>query len=89
MIPSRRKPIHPGEILLEEFLKPNGITQVDLAKKLGIPLQRINSMINGKRACTAETALLLSREFGNSPEFWMNLQSASDLYEAKIRLKVA
>jgi addiction module HigA family antidote len=89
MIPSKRAPTHPGVILLEEFLKPNGMTQVDLAKKLGIPLQRINTMINGKRACTAETALLLAKEFGNSPEFWMNLQSAYDLYEARCRLKVA
>jgi addiction module HigA family antidote len=83
MIPTKRAPTHPGVILLEEFLKPNGMTQVDLAKKLGIPLQRINTMINGKRACTAETALLLAKEFGNSPEFWMNLQSAFDLYEAR------
>lgn len=89
MIPTKRAPTHPGEILLEEFLKPMGVTQVDLAKKLGIPLQRINTMINGKRACTAETALLLAKEFNNSPEFWMNLQSAFDLYEAKCRLKVA
>ncbi|HMA63775.1 MAG: HigA family addiction module antitoxin [Fibrobacterota bacterium] len=89
MIPTKRAPTHPGVILLEEFLKPNGMTQVDLAKKLGIPLQRINTIINGKRACTAETALLLAQEFGNSPEFWMNLQSAFDLYEAKCRLKVA
>jgi antitoxin HigA-1 len=89
MIPTKRAPTHPGEILLEEFLKPNGMTQVDLAKKLGIPLQRINTMINGKRACTAETAQLLAQEFGNLPEFWMNLQCAIDLYLAKCRFKVA
>jgi antitoxin HigA-1 len=89
MIPTKRPPTHPGEILLEEFLKPNGISQVELAKKLGVPLQRINTLIKGKRACTAETALLLAKEFGNSAEFWMNLQSAYDLYKAKYRLKAA
>ena len=89
MIPTNRPPTHPGEILLEEFLKPNGISQKELAKRIGVPLQRINTMINGKRACTAETALLLAKEFGNSAEFWMNLQSTFDLYEAKCRLKVA
>ena len=89
MIPTNRPPTHPGEILLEEFLKPNGISQIELAKRIGVPLQRINTMINGKRACTAETALLLAKEFGNSAEFWMNLQSTFDLYEAKCRLKVA
>jgi len=89
MIPTKRPPTHPGEILLEEFLKPSGISQIELAKRIGVPLQRINTMIHGKRACTAETALLLAKEFGNSAEFWMNLQSTFDLYEAKCRLKVA
>jgi len=89
MIPTKRAPTRPGEILLEEFLKPKGISQVELARKIGIPLQRVNTLIKGKRACTAETALLLSKEFGNSPEFWMNLQSACDLFEAKERLKAA
>jgi len=89
MIPTKRSPTHPGEILLEEFLKPHGISQVELAKRLGVPLQRINTMIKGKRGCTAETALLLAKEFGNSAEFWMNLQSAFDLYEAKCRLQAA
>jgi addiction module HigA family antidote len=89
MIPTKRPPTHPGEILLEEFLKPKGISRVELAKRIRVPLQRINTMIRGKRACTAETALLLANEFGNSAEFWMNLQSAFDLYEAKCRLKAA
>jgi addiction module HigA family antidote len=89
MIPSKRQPTHPGEILLEEFLKPKGMSQVELAQKIGVPIQRINTLINGKRACTAETALLLSKAFGTSPEFWMNLQNAYDLYNAKIHLKAA
>jgi antitoxin HigA-1 len=89
MIPSKRQPTHPGEILFEEFLKPKGISQVELAQKIGVPVQRINTLINGKRACTAETALLLSKAFGTSAEFWMNLQNAYDLYNAKIHLKAA
>jgi len=89
MIPTRRSPTHPGEILLEEFLKPKGMTQVEFAFKIGVPIQRINTLINGKRACTAETALLLSKALGTSPEFWMNLQTTFDLFEAKNRLKAA
>ena len=82
MIPRHRAPTHPGEILLEEFLEPKGLAQVDLAKRLHVPIQRINTLVNGKRGVTAETAWLLSREFDTSPEFWMNLQSAWDLYHA-------
>ena len=89
MIPSKRAPTHPGEILLEEFLKPKGLSQVELARKIGVPVQRINTLINGKRACTAETAILLSQELGTTPEFWMNLQTSHDLYEAKNALKAA
>lgn len=89
MIPTRRQPNHPGEILLEEFIKPKGISQVELAKKLNVPIQRINTLINGKRGVTAETALLLSRVFGTTPEFWMNLQNSYDLFNAKIHLKAA
>ncbi|MER3435864.1 MAG: addiction module antidote protein, HigA family [Armatimonadota bacterium] len=83
MIPKNRKPTHPGEILLEEFLKPLGISQTELAKKIDIPIQRVNTLINGKRDMTAETAILLSRALKTSSEFWMNLQVAYDLYEAK------
>ncbi len=83
MIPKRRKPTHPGEILREEFLFPMGLTQVELAERMGVPVQRINTLINGKRDMTAETAVLLSRVLKTSPEFWMNLQTACDLYEAK------
>lgn len=83
MIPKNRVPTHPGEILLEEFLKPSGMSQVELAQKLSVPVQRINTLINGKRGITAETALLLAREFKTSPEFWMNLQAGFDLYYAQ------
>ena len=86
MIPENRRPTHPGEILLEEFLKPMGMTQLELAVRLKVPVQRVNTLINGKRGVTPETAILLSRVFKNSPEFWMNLQTSYDLYQAKITL---
>ena len=89
MIPLHRKPNHPGEILLREFLEPLSMSQSDLAHKMGVPLQRVNTLINEKRGVTAETALLLSRVLKNTAEFWMNLQSIYDLYEAKIALKKA
>jgi addiction module HigA family antidote len=83
MVPKNRKPSHPGEILLEEFLKPLEISQVDLADKMGVPVQRVNTLINGKRDMTAMTAILLARVLKTSSEFWMNLQVACDLYEAQ------
>lgn len=83
MIPKQRKPVHPGEVLLEEFLKPLGLSQVELAGRMGVPIQRVNTLINGKRDMTAETAILLSRVLKTSSEFWMNLQVARDLYEAQ------
>lgn len=86
MLPKHRKPTHPGEILLEEFLQPKGLSQVELAHRMGVPVQRVNTLVNGKRDITAETALLLSRVLKTSPEFWMNLQDARDLYEAKEHL---
>ena len=89
MIPKHRKPTHPGEILLEEFLKPAGMSQVELARKMGIPIQRINTLINGKRDMTAETAILLSCALKTSSEFWMNLQIACDLYKAQRTLEHA
>ena len=67
-------PIHPGEILDEEFLQPMGVTQYRLAKSIGVDATRIHSIVNGERSITAETALLFSRFFGNSAEFWMRLQ---------------
>jgi addiction module HigA family antidote len=72
-------PIHPGEILLEEFLKPMGLTQYRLAKSLSVPPRRINEIVQGKRAITADTALRLGRFFRNSERFWLNLQTACDV----------
>ncbi|MBI3615807.1 MAG: HigA family addiction module antidote protein [Candidatus Omnitrophica bacterium] len=86
MIPKHRKPTHPGEILLLEFLEPMGLSQVELAHRMEVPVQRVNTLINGKRDITAETAILLSRVLKTSPEFWMNLQDARDLYEAREHL---
>ena len=86
MIPKHRKPTHPGEILLQEFLEPMGLSQVELARRMEVPVQRVNTLTNGKRDITAETAILLSRVLKTSPEFWMNLQDARDLYEAREHL---
>jgi addiction module HigA family antidote len=72
-------PVHPGEILSEEFLKPLGLTQYRLAKEISVPPRRINEIVLGKRAISADTALRLSRYFGNSAQFWMSLQSDYDL----------
>jgi addiction module HigA family antidote len=73
------KPIHPGEILLEEFLVPNAITQYRAAKDMGVPPRRVNEIVHGLRAITADTALRLARYFGTSAEFWLNLQSRYEL----------
>ncbi len=89
MIPTHRKPNHPGEILLEEFLEPLKMSQSELAKKMGVPIQRVNTLINEKRGITAETAILLSEILKTTAEFWMNLQSIYDLYEARHALKHA
>ena len=86
MIPKYRIPVHPGEILLEEFILPKKISQVELARKIKVPIQRINTLINGKRDMTPETAILLARFFKTSPEFWMNLQTQRDLAQAQHRL---
>ena len=79
-------PIHPGEVLLEEFLKPMGISQYRLAKYTSVPPRRINEIVHGKRAITADTALRLSRYFGTSERFWLNLQTGYDLEVEKDRL---
>jgi addiction module HigA family antidote len=79
-------PIHPGEVLLEEFLKPLGISQYRLAKDISVPPRRINEIVHGKRAITADTALRLSRFFGMSERFWLNLQVRYDLEVAKDRI---
>ncbi len=72
-------PIHPGEILLDEFLKPMGISQYRVAKDTSVPPRRINEIVHGKRSITADTALRLGRFFGMSPQFWLNLQTRYDL----------
>jgi addiction module HigA family antidote len=82
-IPSDRSPTHPGEMLLEEFLIPLGITQRDLADAIHVPYQRVNEIVNGRRGVTPSTALRLAKYFGNTPGFWMNLQLRYDLFEAK------
>jgi len=79
-------PIHPGEILLEEFLQPMGISQYRIAKDIGVPPRRINEIVHGKRGISADTALRLSRYFGMSERFWMKLQSRYDLETEKDRL---
>jgi addiction module HigA family antidote len=82
-IPTKRAPAHPGEMLLEEFLNPMELTQRDLADSIHVPYQRINEIINGRRGVTPSTALRLSKFFGISPDFWMNLQLRWDLYFAQ------
>ena len=88
MIPKKRTPVHPGEILLEDFLKPMGITQVAFAAHIGVPVQRINEIVRGKRGITPETAWLFSQAFGTSPELWLNLQAHYDLATSKPERKV-
>jgi addiction module HigA family antidote len=80
-------PIHPGEILLEEFLQPMNISQYRLAKDIGVPPRRINEIVHGKRGISADTALRLSRYFGLSERFWMNLQTRYELEVEKDRLR--
>ena len=87
MTEERLPPIHPGEILLEEFLKPMGISQYRLAKSISVPARRINEIVHGKRAISPDTALRLSHYFGMSERFWMNLQSRYDLEMEKDRLR--
>ena len=79
MLPENRIPTHPGEILKEHFLEPLGLTQVALAEHLGVPVQRINEVVRGKRGVTPETAWLLAQAFDTTPEFWSNLQINHDL----------
>lgn len=79
-------PVHPGEILLEEFLKPMEISQYRLAKDISVHPRRINAIVHGERSITADTALRLARYFGNSERFWLNLQTAYDLEVEKDRL---
>ena len=82
-VPTHRPPTHPGEMLLEEFLNPMGITQKELADNILVPYQRVNEIINGRRGITPSTALRLAKFFNMSPDFWMNLQLRWDLYFAQ------
>lgn len=82
-IPTHRAPTHPGEMLLEEFLNPMQLSQRDLADAIHVPYQRINEIVNARRGVTASTALRLAKFFGNTPDFWLNLQLRWDLYHAQ------
>ena len=82
MLVTKRKPASGGEILVEEFIEPLGLTQGDLAQAMGVPRKHVNELCNNRRAVTADTALMLARVFGNSADFWLNVQRRSDLWEA-------
>ena len=84
---AKHSPIHPGKILSVEFLKELGVTSYALAKAVGVPTNRITGIVNGDRAISADTALRLAQFFGNSPQFWMNLQMHYDLETERLRLK--
>ena len=83
-----KHPTSPGEMLLEEFLKPLGMSQVAFAEHIGVSFKRINEIVNGRRAVTPETAWLFAKAFGNSPQFWMNLQATYDLVHHKVKRRV-
>src|SRR5271156_3255366 len=82
MLMTQRKPASVGEILVEEFMVPMGLTQDALASAMGVPRKHVNELCNGRRAVTVPTALILARVFGNSADFWLNIQRRSDLWEA-------
>lgn len=82
-IPTHREPTHPGEMLLEEFLNPMGLTQRELADGIRVPYQRINELVNQRRGITPGTALRLAKFFGTTPDLWMNFQLRWDLYHAQ------
>jgi addiction module HigA family antidote len=82
MLMTKRKPATPGEILVEEFMQPIGLTQGALAKAMGVQRKHVNELCNDRRTVTAATALILARVFGNSPDFWLNVQRRSDLWKA-------
>lgn len=86
MAKTKMAPIHPGEVLLEEFLEPMGISQYRIAKDISVPPRRINEIVHGKRSITADTALRFARYFGTSERFWLNLQARYDLEVEKDRL---
>jgi len=82
MLTTKRKPVSVGEILIEEFMEPMGLTQGALAEAMGVQRKHVNELCNDRRAVTAPTALILARVFGNSPDFWLNVQRRIDLWEA-------
>lgn len=82
MLATKRKPATAGEILIEEFMAPLGLTQVALSKSMGVQRRHVHELCNGRRRVTAPTALILARVFGNSPEFWLNVQRRTDLWNA-------
>jgi antitoxin HigA-1 len=82
MLMTKRKPVSVGEILVQEFMEPMGLTQAVLAKAMGVQRKHVNELCNNRRVVTAPTALILARVFGNSPDFWLNVQRRSDLWEA-------
>jgi len=82
MLMTKRKPATVAEILVEEFMAPMGLTQAALAERMGVQRKHVNELCNERRAVTAPTALILARVFGNSPDFWLNVQRRSDLWEA-------
>jgi addiction module HigA family antidote len=82
MLTTKRKPIAPGEMLVEEFLQPLGMTQTELAQRTGLPRKHVNELCRNRRAITADTALILSRVFGNTADFWLNTQRRTDIWEA-------
>ena len=82
MLTTKRKPATVGEILVEEFMRPMALTQTAVAKAMGVQRKHVNELCNDRRAVTAATALILARVFGNSPDFWLNVQRRSDLWEA-------
>ncbi len=88
MVPSKRIPTHPGEILIQEFLKPKGISQTAFAKHVGFSVQCINEIVRGKRGITPDTAWRFAQAFGTTPEFWMNLQIAHDLASHRPSTKI-
>jgi addiction module HigA family antidote len=88
MLPENRIPTHPGEILLGEFLVPMNVSQVAFAAHIGVPVQRVNEIVRGKRGITPETAWLFAEALGTSPEFWLNLQSNYDLVRFRPKRQV-
>ncbi|MGI9302187.1 MAG: HigA family addiction module antitoxin [Gammaproteobacteria bacterium] len=82
-VPKKREPTHPGEMLLEEFLNPSGLSQRDLATAINVPYQRVNELVNGRRGVTPNTALRLAKVFGTTAALWMNLQLRWELYHAQ------